>query len=259
MADVALITGASSGLGREFARLFAADHHDLVLVARRRERLEELAGELQASCGVTAHVLVADLSDPQGVNGVVDEVARLGLTVSYLVNNAGFGTNGAFLDSQPERELAMVQLNDAAPLALTRAFLPAMVAQHFGRILNIGSTAGFQPGPYMATYYASKAFLGSFSEALSEELQGSGVTVTLSCPGTTATEFATVAGSDRALVERFVHAQPTGVAREAYEAMLVGRPLVVHGLANRLGVQALRLAPRALVRAVVAFANRSRH
>lgn len=152
----------------------------------------------------------------------------------------------------------MVQLNDAAPLDLMRAFLPAMVAQRFGRILNIGSTAGFQPGPYMATYYASKAFLGSFSEALSEELRGSGVTVTLSCPGTTATEFATVAGSDRAPLERLVHARPAAVAREAYEAMLAGRPLVVHGFVNRLGVQALRLAPRAAVRAVVAFANRPR-
>jgi hypothetical protein len=258
MAAVALITGASSGLGREFARLFAADHHDLVLVARRRERLEQLAGELQTSCGITAHVVVADLSEPQGVTDVVGEVERLGLAVSYLVNNAGFGSNGAFADSEPERELAMVQLNDAAPVALTRAFLPAMVAQRFGRILNIGSTAGFQPGPYMATYYASKAFLGSFSEALCEELRGSGVTVTLSCPGTTATEFAAVAGSDRAPLERLMHAPAAEVAREAYEAMLAGRPLVIHGLANRLGMQALRLAPRAVVRAVVAFVNRPR-
>jgi short-subunit dehydrogenase len=147
MAEVALITGASSGLGREFARLFAADHHDLVLVARRRERLEELAGELQASCGVTAHVLVADLSDSQGVNEVVEEVERLGLTVSHLVNNAGFGTNGAFLDSQPERELAMVQLNDAAPLALTRAFLPAMVVIASGASSTSAPRRASSPAP----------------------------------------------------------------------------------------------------------------
>ena len=258
MAEVALITGASGGLGAEFARLFAADGHDLVLVARRRDRLEALAAELGANRGVAAHVVVADLAEPQGVAQVLSEVERLGLAITYLVNNAGFGTNGAFADSRQDRELALLQVNNAAPLALTRALLPAMVRHRYGRILNIGSTAGFQPGPYMATYYASKAFLNSFSEALTCELRGTGVTVTLSCPGTTATEFATVAGSRNSHLERFAHAAPAAVAREAYEAMMAGRPLVVHGLANRAGVQLLRLAPRGAVRAVVAFINRPR-
>ena len=256
MADVALITGASGGLGAEFARLFAADGHDLVLVARRRDRLEALAADLSTRHGVAAHVVVADLADPEGVAQVVAEVERLGLVVTYLVNNAGFGTNGAFADSEQERQLAMVQVNDAAPLALTRALLPAMVRRRRGRILNIGSTAGFQPGPYMATYYASKAFLNSFSEALSYELRGTGVTVTLSCPGTTATEFAAVAGSHSSRLERLAHAAPDAVASEAYAALMAGRALVVHGLANRAGVQLLRLAPRGAVRAVVAFVNR---
>jgi hypothetical protein len=258
MADVALITGASSGLGAEFARLFAVAGHDLVLVARRGDRLEALAAELVAAHGIAAHVVVADLADPRGVAQVTAEVERLGLAITYLVNNAGFGTNGAFVDLEQTRELAMVEVNVAAPLALTRAFLPAMVSRGHGRILNIGSTAGFQPGPYMATYYASKAFLNSFSEALSYELRATGVTVTLSCPGTTATEFAAVAGSRHSRLERLVHAAPAVVAREAYEAMMIGKPLVVHGRANRAGVQLLRLAPRAAVRAVVAFVNRPR-
>lgn len=258
MAEVALITGASAGLGAEFAKLFAADGRDLVLVARRRDRLEALAAELSANHGIAAHVVVADLADPEGVAQVASEVERLGVAITYLVNNAGFGTSGAFADSQQDRELAQLQVNDAAPLALTGAFLPGMVSRRHGRILNIGSTAGFEPGPYMATYYASKAFLNSFSEALSYELQGTGVTVTLSCPGTTATEFAAVAGSHNSRLERFAHAEPAAVAREAYEAMLAGRPLVVHGRANRVGVQLLRLAPRGAVRAVVAFINRPR-
>lgn len=258
MADVALITGASGGLGAEFAKLFAADGHDLVLVARRRERLAALAADLGARHGVSAHVVVADLADPEGVAQVISEVDRLGLAITYLVNNAGFGSNGPFADADQAREVAMVQVNDAAPLALTRALLPAMVHRRRGRILNIGSTAGFQPGPYMATYYASKAFLNSFSEALSCEVRATGVSVTLSCPGTTATEFAAVAGSHKSRLKRLAHAEPAAVAREAYEAMMAGRPLVVHGRANRVGVQLLRLAPRSAMRAVVAFINRPR-
>jgi uncharacterized protein len=258
MANVALITGASGGLGAEFARLFAADGHDLVLVARRRDRLAALAAELGARHGVAAHTVIADLSGPEGVAQVLGEVDRLGLVVSHLVNNAGFGSSGPFADSDPARERAMVEVNDAAPLALTSALLPGMVQRRRGRILNIGSTAGFQPGPYMATYYASKAFLNSFSEALSYEVRGTGVSVTLSCPGTTATEFAAVAGSHKNRLERLAHAEPAAVAREAYQAMMAGQPLVVHGRANRVGVQLLRLAPRRAVRAVVAYVNRPR-
>jgi short-subunit dehydrogenase len=257
MANVALITGASSGLGAEFARLFAADGHDLAVVARRRDRLEALAAELSSKYGVTTHVIVADLADPHGVAQTVGEAERLGLVITYLVNNAGFGSKGAFVDLEPARELAMVSLNAAAPLALTRAFLPAMVGRRSGRILMVSSAAGFQPGPYMATYYATKAFLSSFSEALGCELRGTGVTLTLSCPGVTATEFAAVAGSQRGRLGRLVHAAPAAaVAHEAYEAMMAGKPLVVHGRANRAGVQLLRLAPRAAVRAAIAFLNR---
>ena len=259
MTDIALITGASSGLGAEFARLFAAEHCDVVLVARRRDRLEALAEALKAAHDIETHVIVADLSDAGGVASVVAEIERLGLAITYLINNAGFGVRGAFVASEQARQLAMVSLNIAAPLALTRALLPAMVARGRGRILMVSSAAGFAPGPYMATYHASKAFLNSFGEALSAELRKTGVTVTVSCPGRTATEFAAVAGERPGLLERLIPgASASAVAREAYEAMMAGRPLIVHGRANRVGIALLRLAPRSVVRIATALINRPR-
>jgi uncharacterized protein len=259
MADVALVTGASSGLGAEFARLFAADHCDLVLVARRRHRLEFLAAELEAAHGIETHVIIADLSETAGVASAVTEVEGLGLAITYLINNAGFGVRGAFAGSEQDRQLAMVGLNVAAPLALTRALLPAMTARGRGRILMVSSAAGFAPGPYMATYHASKAFLNSFGEALSAELRKTGVTLTVSCPGRTATEFAAVAGERPGLLERLIPgASAAAVAREAYGAMMAGRPLIVHGRANRVGIALLRLAPRSVVRTATALINRPR-
>jgi uncharacterized protein len=251
----ALITGASAGLGAEYARLFATYKHDLVLVARRRDRLEALAHELQSAHGVTARVVTADLAARDGASRVVEDVKRLGLEIEFLVNNAGFGTSGAFVELEVGRELEMIQVNVAALVALTRAFLPAMVARRRGRILNIGSTAGFPPGPFMAVYYASKAFVNSFTEALWYELRGTGVTATVSCPGATATEFAEVAGNSRSLLFRFGAASPATVARQGYRAMMKGKPIVVHGLRNKLTVQSLRISPRAVARAVAASLN----
>jgi uncharacterized protein len=251
----ALITGASAGLGLEFAKRFAADGHDLVLVARRRDRLEALAGQLQQAHGVKAHVVAADLAVPDGPRRVLEEVRRLEVSVDFLVNNAGFGTSGAFSEIDLKRELEMVQVNIGALLELTRALLPGMVARKSGRILNIGSTAGFQPGPFMAAYYASKAFVNSFTEALWYELRGTGVTATVSCPGATATEFAAVAGNDRSRLFRMGAASPSAVAREAYRAMMAGRPIVVHGMRNKVGVQLLRVSPRGAIRAVAAALN----
>jgi hypothetical protein len=251
----ALITGASAGLGLEFAKRFAADGHDLVLVARRRDRLEALAGQLQQAHGVKAHVVAADLAVSDGPRRVLEEVRRLEVSVDFLVNNAGFGTSGAFSEIDLKRELEMVQVNIVALLELTRALLPGMVARKSGRILNIGSTAGFQPGPFMAAYYASKAFVNSFTEALWYELRGTGVTATVSCPGATATEFAAVAGNDRSRLFRMGAASPSAVAREAYRAMMAGRPIVVHGMRNKVGVQLLRVSPRGAIRAVAAALN----
>jgi short-subunit dehydrogenase len=251
----ALITGASAGLGAEYAKIFAADKHDLVLVARRRDRLEALARELQAAHGVRAQVIAADLAARDGAAHVVEEVARLGVEIDFLVNNAGFGTSGAFAGLDAARELEMVQVNVTSLVALTRAFLPAMLARRRGRILNIGSTAGFPPGPFMAVYYASKAFVNSFTEALSYELRGSGVTATVSCPGATATEFAQVAGNERSLLFRLGAAPPAKVARQGYDAMMRGKAMVIHGLKNKITVQSLRLSPRALARAIAASLN----
>jgi uncharacterized protein len=254
-ANAALITGASAGLGTEYAKLFARDKHDVVLVARRRDRLEALAQDLGKAHGIKAHPVAADLGAPDGPRRVLDEVRRLGVEIGYLVNNAGFGSTGPFAELELGRELEMVQVNIVALLTLTRELLPGMLARKRGRILNIGSTAGFQPGPFMAVYYASKAFVNSFSEALSYELRGTGVTATVSCPGATATEFSSVAGNDMSRLFRMGAASAASVAREGYKAMLAGKPAVVHGARNKLGVQLLRVSPRAAVRAVAASLN----
>jgi short-subunit dehydrogenase len=253
----ALITGASSGLGAEYARLFAADKHDLVLVARRKDRLEALAGELRPAHGVRVEVVSVDLATPDGPARLFEEVGRLGLQVDFLVNNAGFGASGAFADLELSRELEMIQVNITSLVVLTRSFLPAMIARRSGRILNIGSTAGFPPGPFMAVYYASKAFVNSFTEALWYELKGTGVSATVSCPGATATEFAEVAGNSRSLLFRLGAANPKTVAAQGYRAMMKGKPMVIHGFKNKLTVQSLRLSPRAVARAIAASLNPS--
>ncbi|MFL5406040.1 MAG: SDR family NAD(P)-dependent oxidoreductase [Myxococcales bacterium] len=251
----ALITGASSGLGAEYARLFAADKHDLLLVARRRDRLEALASELRGAHSVRVLVAAADLASADGPRRVIEEASRAGLQIDFLVNNAGSGASGAFAELEAGRELEMIQLNITSLVTLTRALLPAMIERRSGRILNIGSTAGFPPGPFMAVYYASKAFVNSFTEALWYELRGTGVSATVSCPGATATEFADVAGSSQSLLFRLGAADPKRVAAEGYRAMKKGKPMVIHGLKNKLTVQSLRLSPRALARAITASLN----
>jgi uncharacterized protein len=252
----ALVTGASSGIGKELARLFAADGHGVVLVARRLPVLEKLAHELGTQYGVSVWPIACDLAAPGGIDGLLAELAARAVSIDFLVNNAGVGSTGRFVDSPAERELAMAELNVMAVVRLTRALLPAMLARGAGRILNVGSTAGFQPGPFMATYYASKAFVNHFSEGLSYELRGSGVTVTLSCPGPTQTEFGQVSGVEKSNLFKLRVASAESVARAAYRALFAGRVLVIHGFLNWLGVELLRVSPRALVRALVASLNR---
>lgn len=251
----ALVTGASAGLGKEFATLFAKDGHDVVLVARSEDRLQALAAELVAAHGVKARVVAADLGTPAGATRVWNECS--GLAVDFLVNNAGFGSSGSFADLDLARELEMVQVNVASLVALTHRFASPMRTRKFGRILNVASTAGFQAGPFMATYYATKAFVISFSEAVAFELAGTGVTVTCHCPGATATEFAGVAGTEKsALFQRKV-ATAADVALHAYRAMHAGEILSVHGAMNKLGVQSLRFAPRSVVRGIAAKLNQT--
>jgi short-subunit dehydrogenase len=256
MPEIALVTGASAGIGRNFATLFAADGTDVVLVARRRDRLDALAHELTSHHGVRAFSVAADLTDPATPPRVADEVHRLGLTIDFLVNNAGFGGTGAFAAASTESQLAMIQVNVTALAHLTSLFLPGMIERRRGRILNVGSTAGFVAGPFMATYYAIKAFVNSFTEALAYELEGTGVTATVSCPGATATEFAGIAGNDRSLLFRLGAADSMTVAREAYQSMRQGRRMVVHGFTNKLSVQSARVSPRAVLLAITARLNR---
>jgi hypothetical protein len=244
----ALVTGASAGLGRELARLAAADKIDLVLVARRRDRLDELARELSAAHGVAVAVIAADLADPAAPRAVFERVQAEGLVVDYLVNNAGFGSIGPFAQAALARQLEMIAVNVRALVELTHHFLPGMLARKQGRILNLASVAGFVPGPYMATYYASKAFVLSFTEALATELRGTGVTATASCPGPTKTEFAEVARNGETKLFRRNVADAAAVAKHAYRAMLAGTVVAVPGVMNKVIVQSIRVAPRASLR-----------
>jgi uncharacterized protein len=254
----ALVTGASAGIGRELARLFAKNGHNVVLVARRRDRLNELAAELERAHSVKATVIAADLGDRAAPSAIAAEVRSHGIEVDFLVNNAGFGTCGSFVHSDLDRELEMVEVNVRALMQLTRLFLPDMVARRRGRILNTASVAGFVPGPYMATYYATKAFVLSFTEALSAELGDTDITVTASCPGPTETEFGAVAGNGKTKLFENNVAPAEPVARHAYQAMMAGKVIAVPGLMNKLITWSARLLPRATLRSMVAGLNRAR-
>jgi short-subunit dehydrogenase len=251
----ALVTGASSGLGLELARLFAADGHDVVLVARRKPELDALAARLVAEHGVEAHVVPEDLADAAAPERLVAELGRRGLEIEFLVNNAGFGARGPFAELDLGRQLDMIQVNIAALTSLTRRLLPGMLARKSGRILNLGSTAGFQPGPGMAVYYATKAFVNSFTEALAFELRGTGVTATLSCPGATETEFGQVANNGKTKLFKAGAMKAAPVANAAYRSMMAGRTTIVHGARNKFLIGGQRLVPRATVRAIAARLN----
>ncbi len=255
MRKTALVTGASAGIGRELVRLFAAEGHDVVVVARREERLQELAEELGSK--VKIHVEARDLLDPDEWTGLHEDLKAKGIAIDYLVNNAGFGSNGKFWELDRQWELDQIQLNVKALVALTHIFLPSMIERGHGRILNIASTAGFQPGPYMSTYYATKAFVLSFTEGIAVELDGTGVTATAHCPGPTDSEFGDIAGNkDKAIFKAQVVATSEEVAKHAYRAMHKGKPVAVQGAANTLTTIASQLGPRALVRNIAGKLNR---
>lgn len=246
---VALVTGASAGIGRSIAQILAREGYDLVLVARREADLRALASELEGH-GASSRVLAADLTAPDAAAKVVAEVGADG--IDALVNNAGFGGHGAFADRPRDDDLRMVALNVTALTDLTKLVLPAMVARGSGRILNVASTAAFQPGPFMAVYYATKAYVLSLSEALAEEVRGTGVTVTCLCPGVTTTEFQQVAGvEDVPLTKGPLSMSAEAVAEAGVRGMLRGKRLVIPGAHNKVGVQAVRLSPRAAVVKVV--------
>jgi uncharacterized protein len=242
----AVITGASKGIGRELARLFAREKYDLVLVARSADLLERLGAELSTAHGTRSHILTADLADPSAPGAIAEQLREVPVAVDVLVNNAGYGTYGPFASTDLVETLGLLRVNILALTHLTRLFLPAMLERGAGRILNVASTAAFQAGPLMAAYYASKAYVLHFSEALAEELRGTGVMVTALCPGPTRTEFHRRARMESAKLVRWTPfvMDTASVARAGYEGLMRGKRLVIPGLTNRILAQVVRFVPR---------------
>jgi uncharacterized protein len=249
-----LITGASQGIGYEFAKLFAADGWQMVILARDESRLRQVADELSARHGVTVKPVVKDLSHATAAQEIFDQLQREQIEISILVNNAGFGVKGPFAEVELQRHLDLLQTNVASLVQLTHLFVKPMLARRAGRILNVASVAAFLPGPFMAMYYASKAFVNSFSCALAEELAGTGVTVTSLCPGVTTSQFHARAGIQRDSMPHRMTAEQ--VAKIGFRALMAGKPIVVTGWFNKLGVSFCKLLPTRLVTPIAAKANR---
>ena len=247
----ALITGASSGIGLELAKLFAQDGCNLVLVARQEEKLRILGHEWESQYGVGVTEVALDLTLASAPDDLAVRLLRERIQVDIVVSNAGFGVYGSFAKTDLKFELDMIQVNITALTHLTKLFLPGMISRGYGKILNVPSTAAFQPGPLMAVYYASKAYVLSFSEALSSELRKTGVTVTTLCPGPTATEFQSRAGVGHLPVMRAGLMEAAVVAKAGYESLLAGRRVVIPGLSNRMIATAVRWIPRRWVLSAV--------
>ncbi len=245
----AVITGASSGIGVELARLLARDGYDLVITARRAERLRDLADELSLACDVAVHIIQLDLAQPGAAVSLWREISACAPEIEVLVNNAGFGDAGEFAHEQPERIESMIQLNIAALTALTRLALPGMIARQSGKILNIASLAGLSPGgPCMSVYFASKSYVLSFSRGIRRELRGTGVSVTALCPGPTRTGFEEAARAQNTLLFKWTTPmEPGAVARAGYRGMQRGAAVVLPGWLNKLMALSVRLSPAAAV------------
>lgn len=253
----ALITGASGGIGCELASLFARDGYDLVLVSRSTERLSSLAARFGRAHGISVTVITQDLAGPAAAEEIVTQMERAGIRVDALVNNAGFGVYGRFVETDWVAERESLHVNMMALTGLTKLLLPGMIQRGRGRILNVASTAAFQPGPLMAVYYASKAYVLSFSEALANELHGCGVSVTALCPGPTASGFQRRARIERSRLARGPVMDAATVARIGYEGMMRGRRVVIPGWRNRLLARLVRVVPRRVVTRAVRMAQES--
>ena len=253
-AKTALITGASSGLGEAYARLHASLGGNLILVARREERLLALKAELEQAHHVTVHVLAQDLAEPDAPASLFAEVERLGLPVDYLINNAGLGGQGSLAERSLEDDANLLAVDIAALTALTKLFLPSFIARGSGRILNVSSIASLVPGPWQATYFAAKAYVTSLTLALSEELRGTGVTSTVVLPGGMRTGFEAAAKLEGTGLAAQLTQSPEDVARRSYEAMLRGKRKLIAGtpLLLRLLLRLVPFVPTAFVLRVVA-------
>ncbi len=246
----AVITGASSGIGAELARIFASKGYSLVLVARRHERLEALAGEIRAAHEVQAETMALDLEDREAPQDLAEMLRDRGIRVHTLVNNAGFGLRGNFATLPVERQMAMIDLNVRALTALSRLLLPGMLERGQGGILNVASTAAFQAGPYMAVYYATKAYVLSLSEALHEEAKPRGVTVTALCPGSTDSEFSATADVEYSRTLRPTLMSAAEVARIGVEGYEAGEAIVIPGKGNWFGTLGAKFLPRRIIRRI---------
>jgi short-subunit dehydrogenase len=253
----ALITGASTGLGADFAQILASRRFNLILVARNEERLTEIANSLTKKHNITCHVIRSDLAESGSAQKLFDEVSSRKLSVDILINNAGYGLWGPFAESKFKEMAGMIQLNINTLTELTRLFLPNMVAQKSGHILNVASTAAFQPGPWMAVYYASKAYVLSFSEALAEEIKGTGVSVTTLCPGPTKTEFFDRARMGNSRMKRMLFANSMACAQTGIDGMFQQRAVVVDGVMNWFFTLTARVLPRATMRRLAGLINAS--
>lgn len=248
----ALITGASSGIGLELSRVFAKNNTNLVLVARNTDKLNQLRDELMKNHPIKCEVLPCDLSKSESATQLFEICRSAGIQIDFLINNAGFGDYGLFHESNWEKQEQMIQLNITTLSKLTRLFLPLMVEKKFGKILNVASTAAFIPGPMMSVYFASKAYVLSFSEAIHEELQSTGVSVTALCPGPTASEFFNRADmGEAAMVKGKKLPSSKEVAEHGYKQMMKGEAVTIHGFMNFLMANSARFTPRSIVRKIV--------
>ncbi|RZT24195.1 SDR family NAD(P)-dependent oxidoreductase [Fictibacillus sp. BK138] len=253
MNKTVLITGASSGIGLEFASLFAKDGYHLVLIARNESRLQEIADELKSKYGVNVTVAAKDLSLPESADELTSGLASAGIEVDVLVNNAGFAAYGPFNETSWKEEKDMIQVNIMALTALTKQLLPGMIKRNSGKILNVASTAAFQPGPLMAVYYATKAYVLSFSEAVNYELRNTNVSVTALCPGATATNFEKRASLESSRLFQSGAMDARDVALEGYKALMDNKSLKIPGFKNNALANLVRFLPRKSVLKIVHY------
>lgn len=243
---IALITGASSGIGKALAYEMAKKKFDVILVARNKERLEKIANDIHEKFGVSTTSYQQDLSLPGAANELHEKIVQDQFRIDVLVNNAGFGDHSPFVDANQDKLMNMIQLNIGALTELTHLLLPGMIERGYGKIMNVASVAAFMPGPLMSVYFATKAYVLHFSEALNNELQGTGVTVTTLCPGATKTEFQAAANTNESMMKGNI---PTAedVAKFGLKAMLKGKPVAIHGFKNWFMTFLVRITPRTFV------------
>lgn len=249
----ALITGASSGIGYELANLFAKDKHNIILIARREDRLKQLSRDLENDYKIKTLVIPKDLSQSQSAQEIYDILKQNDITIDYLINNAGFMVYGRFSDTNWSEDHKMIQLHMVTLTHLIKLFLPDMLRRENGKILNIGSTGSFVPGPLIAVYCATKNYILSLSEAIAEELNGTGVTVTALCPGGTKTEFAEKANIKNSSVHFFEVMEAKRVARIGYKALMKGKRVVIPGMFNKIQIFSIRITPRIVASKLIKF------